>query len=410
MPTRSHRTERGAIAALLLALACPDVAAHDVTADPLPEAPGWQLGGALALVLPAADARWPTAAWPGVLTTGIAPPDQRGGLRLEHGTLGAAVRFDRSFGAQLAIGWHDRESAHLEAAVLIGRMALRDDTLEARAGRDLVRLGDVVDRAGQYDRFSQVPLARRAVLDDRWYDDGLVLAWRGAAHAGLLEAEIGAWRGRAFPGAAAGPPVPSVRIRFGWDPFDLQLGAARLRPEARGAAAQSAGEVGHAHGALDCRETLQQRVCFDGSSDVIAASLAWAPDALPWSVTLAGLSRRERGSFYSASGDAAIRTRVDGGWLDVAWQPAARWTVATRLERVVPDHRLEGVGTALLAREGGLAGAGPVSRASVAVLHQLTDALQLSVEAGHERFEGGRVSFAGLRAVWRAPRVLGAAW
>ncbi len=66
-----------------------------------------------------------------------------------------------------------------------------------------------------------------------------------------------------------------------------------------------------------------------------------------------------------------------------------RWTFATRLERLVPDHRLEGTGTALLAREGGLAGAGPVSRVSAAVLHELTDTLQLSIEAGHERFEEG---------------------
>lgn len=410
MPTRSRRTERRATLALLLAVACRGVAAHDVGVDPLPEAPGWQLGGAAALVLPAADARWPTAAWPGVLTTGIAPYDQRGAVRLEHGTLGAALRIDRSFGAHVAIGWHDRESAHVESAVLIGRTTFRDDTLEARFGRDLVRLGDAVDRAGLYDRFSQTPLAKRAAIDDRWFDDGLVVAWRAAADEGLREVELGAWRGRSFPGADSGPPVPSMRIGFGWDTFDLQFGAARLRPQARGAAARSAGTVGHAHGALDCRETLQQRVCFDGSSDVLAASVSWTPDALPWSVTLAGLSRRERGAFYSASGDAAIRTRVDGGWLDVVWQPAARWTVATRLERLVPDHRLEGVGTALLASEGGLAGAGPVSRVSVAVLHRLTDTLQLSVEAGHERFEGGRVSFAALRGVWRSTRVLGSAW
>lgn len=410
MPIRSHRTERRGIAALLLALAGGAATAHDVATDPLPQDPGWQVGGAVAVVMPWADARWPTAAWPGVLTTGIAPRDQTGGLRLEHATLAAAVLLDRGLGARIAIGWHDRESAHVEAATLIGRLGVGDDTVEGRLGRDLVRLGDAIDRAGHYDRFSQTPLAKRAVLDDRWYDDGLVLAWRRAAHDGLREAELGVWRGRAFPGAAAGSPVPSMRVRFGWDPVDVQIGAARLQPEARGAAAQSAGSVGHAHGALDCRETLQQRVCFDGTTDVLAASVSWTPEALPWSVTVAGLSRRERGSFYSASGDAAIESRVDGGWLDLVWRPAERWTAATRLERVVPDHRLEGTGTALLAREGGLAGAGPVSRASVAVLHELTAALQLSVEAGHERFEGGRVSFVGLRLLWRDARVFGGAW
>lgn len=410
MPTRSHRTERRAIAALLLALTCRGVAAHDVTVDPLPDSPGWRLGGAAALVLPHADARWPTAAWPGVLTTGLAPRDQTGGLRLEHATLDAAVLLERTLGARVAIGWHDRESAHVEAATLIGRSSIAEDLLEVRVGRDIVRLGDAIDRAGHYDRFSQTPLVKRAVLDDRWIDDGLVLAWRRAAHDGLREAELGVWRGRSFPGAAAGPVVPAMRIRFGWDPFDIQLSAARLQPEARGAAAQSAGSLGHAHGALDCRDSLQQRVCFDGVTDVLAASVSWTPDTLPVSITFAGLSRRERGAIHSMSGDASIMSRLDGGWLDIVWQPAARWALATRLERLVPDHRLEGTGTALLAREGGLAGAGPVSRASVALLHEITDALQLSIEAGQERFEGGRVSFLGLRAILRTNRMLGGAW
>jgi hypothetical protein len=404
MPIRSHRTDPRAVAALLLALACGRAAAHDVAADPLPGTPGWRFDGAAAVVLPTATARWPTAAWPGVLTTGIAPRDQTGAPRLEHATLGVAVLLERSIGARLAIGWHDRESAHVESATVIGRVPLGPDRLEARAGRDRVRLGDAIDQAGHYDRFSQTPLALRGVLDDRWIDDGVVLAWRRAAHDGLREAELGAWRGRAFPGAAAGAPVPTVRIRFGWDPFDVQLGAARLRPEGRGAAARSAGSVGHAHGTLDCRETLQQRTCFDGTTDVLAASLRWAPDALPWSVTLAGLSRRERGAFHSASGYASIDSRLDGGWLDLVWRADPRWTVATRLERLVPDHRLAGTGTALLARESGLADAAAVSRATLAVLYALTDTLQLSVEAGHERFEGGSVTFAGVRAVWRSDR------
>ena len=407
MPTRSPRTELRAVAALLLAIAVRGAAAHDVANDPLPEAPGWQLGGAVAVVLPWADARWPTAVWPGVLTTGLAPYDQRGRPRLEHATLAAAVLFAPAFGAHVAIGRHDRDSAHFEAAAVIGRLAIGDDVLEGRAGRDLVRLGDPIDRAGHYDRFSQTPLAKRAVLDDRWFDDGLVLAWRRAVHDGLRELEIGVWRGRAFPGAESGSPLPSMRVRFGWDPVDVQLGAARLQPRARGAAARSADSVGHAHGALDCRESLLQRVCFDGTTDVLSASVTWAPEAFSWSATLAGLTRRERGSFYSTSGDASIESRVDGGWLDLAWRPASSWSVATRLERLVPEHRLEGVGTVLLAREGGLAGAGPVSRATLAVLRELDETLQLSIEAGHERHEGGRVNFVGLRLVWRSARVLG---
>jgi hypothetical protein len=391
-------------------LTTPCLLAHEVDADPLPLAPGWHLGAAAAAVVPFADARWPTAVWPGVLTTGIAPPDQRGGVRLEHATIAAAARFDERFGASLAVGLHDRDGAHLEAATLIGRHALGEEVLEARVGRDLVRLGDAIDRAGHYDRFSQTPLAKRGVLDDRWIDDGVVLAWRGYRERGLRDIEAGLWRGRSFPGAAAGPAVPSLRVRLGWEHFDLQLAGVHLQPQARGAAAQSAGASGHSHGPLDCRESLQQRVCFDGTVEVLAASLQWLPDDLPWSVTLAGLSRRERGTMYSTSGSAAQRTRLDGAWLDLVWRPTGYWTLAMRLERLVPDTRLEGTGTAALASEGGLAGGGPVSRATFAVLREVGESLQLSIEAGHERFEAGQVSFIGVRAVWRSARLLAGTW
>ena len=410
MPTRFARTDPRAILALLAMLTAPCLPAHEVDADPLPLGPGWRLGAAAAAVAPFADARWPTAAWPGVLTTGIAPPDQRGGVRLEHATIAAAARFDERLGANLAAGLHDRDGVHLEAATLIGRHALGEDLLEARVGRDLVRLGDAIDRAGHYDRLSQTPLAKRGVLDDRWIDDGLVLVWRGDRERGLRDIEAGVWRGRSFPGAVAGPVVPSLRVRLGWEPFDLQLAGAHLEPQARGAAAQSVGASGHSHGPLDCRDSLQQRVCFDGTVEVLAASLQWLPDDLPWSLTLAGLSRRERGTMYSTSGSAAQRTRLDGAWLDLVWRPTGLWTVATRLERLVPDIRLEGTGTAALASEGGLAGGGPVSRVTIAVLREVGESLQLSIEAGHERFEGGQVSFIGLRAVWHSARLLAGAW
>jgi hypothetical protein len=411
MPTRSRRTDpRAAVALLLAALGSGGALAHDPTLDPLPDAPGWRVGTAAAAVAPYSGERWPTAAWPGVSTTGLAPRDQTGGVRLEHATIEAAARIEQRLGARLAVGWHDRERAHIEAATLIGRLGIDGGTLEARAGRDLVRMGDAIDRAGHYDRFSQTPLAKRAVIDDRWIDDGLVIGWTSDAEDGLRGIEGGLWRGRTFPAAAAGPRVPAMRIRFGWGDVDVQVAGAHLRPEGRGAAAQSAGTEGHAHGALDCRETLQQRVCFDGITDILAGSVQWAPDDGPWSVTLAGMSRRERGTLYSTNAAAAARTRVDGAWLDLAWRTRQRWTLATRLERLVPDTRLEGTGTALLARESGLAGGGPVSRATLAASYDVGAGLTVSAEVGEERFEGGQARFVALRAIWRGTRALEGGW
>ena len=410
MPTRSRPTDRCLVALALAALLAGSARAHEDGTEALPERPGWQIGGAAAVVLPHANARWPTAAWPGVLVTGSAPRDQRHGLRLEHAALGVAARLDERFGVQLAAGWHDRERAQIEAATLRARQPLGDNHLELRLGRDAVRLGGAVDGAGHFDRFSLAPLAKTAVLDEQWIDDGLTLAWRRTDANGLRAIEAGLWRGRGFPGGPHGPLVPLLRVHAGWDDVDAHLAAAHLQPTGRGAPARSAGSTGHVHGTLDCTASLQQRVCFDGTVDVYSASLQWEPDASDWTVAFAGLVRRERGALYSASGDAALKSRVVGAWADLAWRPAAPWTLALRLERLVPSNRLEGVGTALLAREAGLEHGGTVDRATVAVLHEPLDGLQLALEGGRERYAGGRVSHLALRASWRNPRWLGGTW
>lgn len=413
MRTRSPRLEA---AALVLALAATAARAHEPGADALPQTPGWQLGGALALVLPAADQRWPTANWPGVLVQGSAPPDQRRGLRLEHATLDLAARLNPWFGVQLAAGWHDRDDAHLEAAQLQGRLPAWGGELSAMLGRDTVRLGAVIDGAGHFDRFSQPPLAQRAVFDGPWVDDGLRVGWRPGADPdadvnGLRGVEIGLWRGRVFPGGPAGPAVPSVLLHAGWGHLDAHLGLARFEPEARGAAALSLGQTGHVHGALDCRRGLQQRVCFDGRADVLAGSLQWEPESVEVTLALAGLLRRERGTLYATSGSAALDTTLAGFWADAHWQAGARWTASARVERLVPKNRLTGVGTALLARDAGLANGAPVQRLTAALAYTLQPGLELALEAGRERADGGTaVSHIALRALWRSPRWLGGDW
>jgi len=411
MPIRSRRSDPRIWVAFVATVLGSSAFAHDPDTDPLPVSPGWRLGAAAALVAAFSQERWPTAGWPGVFATGIAPRDQTGGVRLEHATIEGAARLNGWLGAHLAIGWHDREEAHVEAATLILRQTRSTDAFQLQAGRSEVRLGSVIDRAGHYDRFSQPPLAKRAIVDDRWIDDGVALSWRRDHADGIRGIEAGVWRGQSFPGATAGEPVPSLRLHLGWGPFDAHLTAARFSPEGRGTVAAGTVESeGHAHGALDCRDTLQQRVCFDGTVDLLGASLAWTPAASAWSVSAAVMSRHERGLLYSTSGAATSSTRIDGGWIDVAWRAAARWTLAARAERLVPENSLEGIGTSLLAREAGMVPTGPVERATLALLHDLTPSIRLAVEIGEERFEGGQARFASLRAIWRQPGWLSGTW
>jgi hypothetical protein len=413
MPTRSRRAERRSrIAAALLGLAGSQAWAHEPGADALPETPGWQVGAAAALIAPAADSRWPAATWPGVLDSGSAARDQRHGLRLEHGTLDAATRVNRWLGAHLALGWHDREGRHVEAAKLQVRWPVGPDELQVELGRDTVRMGGVIDGAGHFDRFSQLPLAKRAVLGDQWIDDGVSASWRRAdVERGLRRVELGVWRGQTFPGGAHGPAMPALHLHGGWDHLDAHLFAAHLEPQGRGTLMQSAtGSPGHSHGSLDCRASLQQRVCLDGRVELLGSSLQWERADGGLLLSLAGLLRRERGALYSLSSTADYRATTQGLWADAAWKFRPSWTLAGRVERMVPRNNLAGASAGLLAQDAGLAQGAPVSRLSLALSRQLREGLELAFETGTEHTDSQRLNHLALRLLWREPRLLGGSW
>jgi hypothetical protein len=402
------------LAAGLLAGAASWTAAHEPGAEALPETPGWRLGVAAALV--AVDARepFPAPQWPGVLIFGSAPRDQRGGLRVEHAVVDAGLRLQPLFGAELgahlAVGVHDRDRPHTEAARVLLRWPLGGPSLELGLGRDTVRMGAAIDGAGHFDLFSLGPLAKRAVLNEQWVDDGLSLAWRRPVERGVRAVELGLWRGQAFPGGPRGETVPTLHLHAGYDHLDAHVFAARLAPQGRGAAVMSAGASGHLHTSPDCRATLRQLVCFDGKVEVLGGSLQWAPESLPLSFTVAGLARRERGALYSLSGDARYTADVQGAWADAVWQPGERWSGALRLERLAPRNTLAGVGAELLAREAGLIGGAAIQRWTVALLHAPWPGLQVALEAGQERGGALRQQHVALRLLWRQPALWGGAW
>ena len=419
MPTRLPHVERawGLAAGRVLRVCCAALIAHTLAqahepgADAVPETPGWRLGAAAALLLPDAGQRWPAARWPGVMTNGSTPREQRGGVRLEHGTLDLTARLDRHWGVHAALGWHDRDTAHAEALRVQARWAVGPDELELGLGRDTVRMGAVIDGAGHFDRFSQPPLAKRAVLNDTWIDDGVTLALRRSVEDGVRALDAGVWRGSGFPGGPAGDAVPAVHMHAGWGHLDAHLAAAHLAPRARGAAINtSATGGGHLHGRPDCRVSLQQRVCFDGQVDVLGASVHWEAERGDWLLALAGLARRERGALYSVSSDTRYRATVAGAWADMVWQPGGAWTVAGRLERLMPRSQLSGVGATVLAREAGLADAAVVRRLAFALSHRLPGGLQVALEAGQEDAGGVRARHVALRMLWNGATMGSLPW
>lgn len=370
--------------------------------DRLPAGPGWRVEAAAAAVAVHADGRWPAEDPRGVLVTGTQVPDRAGGLRLEHGLLAlgwrsspalwhgwlpAAVAAD-GLALRWVAGWHDRDAAHVEAAGLLLPWALDDGHLILALGREAVPMGPVIDRAGHLDLYGQPTLAQQATVGGTWIDDGLRLRWDADAQRGLRTLQAGLWRARAFPGGPAGPAAPSLQAQIGWDDWALDLFAARLAPEARGAAARTAGATGHVHGSLDCRRSLQQRVCFDGHSSLAAASLAWQPTGRPWQAAAALMWRHEQGALYSRESEVAWTGRTEGGWLDLRWTPRADWTLGWRAERLVPRHTLSGPGAAAIADSAGLSNAAPTTRLTLALGWTLRPGWQLSVETGRQRTAG----------------------
>lgn len=399
-----------AAAAATLLLAAASAGAHEPGSDAVPALPGWQAGAAVALQAVDADAAWPTPQWPGVLVLGQSPRDRRGRLVLEHATLSATARLNAMLGAELSLGWHDRDRAHVEAARLEVRWPLGPDRLLASLGRDTVRMGRTLDGAGHFDAFGQAPLAKRAVLDEQWLDDGLRLAWQRDVERGPQQLELGLWRGRHFPGGPAGPAMPTLHLQLGWDHWSGHLFAAHAEPEGRGAAAQSAAVSGHSHSVPDCRQSLQRVVCFDGRVELAGASLHWTGADERFSAAVAGLARQEHGALYSSSGDAAYRGTVAGAWAEAGWRWRPAWLLSARAERLVPRLSLQGVGASLVAREAGLADAAPVERLSLALAHDWRPGLRLGIEASDERGSTGHRSQLGLRLVWQDPQLLQGRW
>jgi hypothetical protein len=376
----------------------PDLQAHSLVADPIPETPGWRAGAGIAAGYLHADDPVPSRMLPGVLLIGEPAHDRRSGT-VEHMLFETAGRLNDHVGGVLAVGWHGDGSPHVEAAWVEGRHWSAAGLLSYGAGRLHVPIGHTLKSAGRFDRFSQVPLAKRAAFNDDWYETGVNLRWEPDT-AWRTEVNLGLWRGTAFPGAADGTPVPALHVGTQAGAWRLDGFAARVRADGRGTHVQRT-DAGHSHGAPRCDESLRQIVCLDGDADLLGGNVAWESDDHRLRAVLAGLARRERGALYSQNGDARYSGRTYGGWAELSWDLAARWSLATRLEAVSARHRLAGPGSTFVAGEAGLLDAGTTRRQTVSLEWRPSLAgLRLFLEAGQERITGERNPFVGLRFIW----------
>ncbi len=402
-PTRSRRADLLVVlAAVTLAPTC---WAHVIDDAALPKTErSWRVAASAAVLAPWACQDWPAPYWPGVLVTGGQPVAQDGRLVLEHATLDASFRLNTTWAFQATLGSHDREAAHWETARVAGRWSLGQGELRASLGRDTVRAGSVIDQAGHYDVLSQTPIAKLAATNGPWTDDGLRLGWHQRPDTdGLSGVEIGVWRGQAFPGGAGGPPAVTLHAQGRWHHLEADLLAGHFEPEGRGAAVRTASGSGHSHGSLDCRDSLQQMVCFQGRVDLLQGAVTWSTHDQRWQIRGALLAKRESGVLASTSAAADWQSTQLGGWADVRGplpvRDGLRW--ALRLEGLRSDQSLAGSGATFLARAAGLENAVHPWRSTLGLIQALPMGWQLSGEIGRERNGRGTNDFAALRLMWR---------
>ncbi|MBK6854165.1 MAG: hypothetical protein IPG93_21910 [Burkholderiales bacterium] len=396
-----------ALAAALAAAATPALA-HEMGDAVVPDSAGWRLGAAAAVSAVAANQTWPTTRWPGQPGSGQTPSERRGGS-LEHATvdLGASFGASASHSAYLALGQHGSDPAHTEAAWWRSRFDLGQHRLSAQLGRDRLPLGEPLRSAGHFDRYAQVPLIKRIVLNDDLMPDGLNLQWQRPEGAALQAVDAGVWRVRTYPGGVAGPLAPVLHLRGAVGDVSGDVFVAQLEPAGRATVAASS-SAGHTHSQPDCRVSLVGVACFDGRTRLGGASLRWEHAPTHAQLSLAVLAQFDQGELYSSRGAAAYSARIQGGWVDLAVPVTPTWTWGARLERSVASHELTGINASLVAEDAGLLTNQAVARASSMLAWQVLPSLTLSAEIGTERAGSATPTsrWAGLRLLWSDPRLL----
>lgn len=422
-PTRSRRLEARAVPhrsrlrrpwrllawGLIGGLAGGGAAAHTDARQAMTQSEGGHWSAAVALTTLDATADLPSRVLPAVLLQGGSGMDRRGG-QLEHGVVEASWRGSAQWAVALALGRHGSEPAHTESAWVRYTPHGFGGPWQIDAGRQRPDLGAVITPAGHFDRFTLMPLAKQAALGGDWVDDGVQAAYQHDSARARVRLQAGLWRASVFPGAPQGSLAVTAQPGVQWhDPSGAWAADAfwaHFEPRARGALIATTGG-GHVHGALDCGAGLSQRVCFDGRSEVLGASVRWQSALQPLRLEAAGLLRHEPGQLESMNGQARYRGRQGGVWAEVGWAWRQGLETAWRVEGVQASQWLQGSGASVLAREAGFAAYQPVRRLTWVLAHRPVPEMSVSFEAGRETAGPRAANFLAVRLVYRLSGAFG---
>ncbi len=335
----------------LLALAVTQVSqAHDNTPQPTAEHPFLLMGGAGLYALDA-SLPYPAARLPGILESGSARADERRS-GMDYLEAGVIARLGEGLMGKLKLARHggiapmsEVDEAWLSTARSVGTTALH-----AQAGRQLVPMGLENMKHFHTRPFGIAPLALRAAINDMWRADGVQInsEW------GAYSVGVGVWSNSAFPGAPSSG-INLATLRAGWQNQTVQLEAGYARANANaGRALITTGVAGHTHAIPSCATVSANRVCMLGNADLLTLAGKWVVNDA-WTVSGEWWAKQDSGRLDSLLGTPDYVGKFNGGWLDIGWQPRARWEIIARSERLIGTHTLVGANAALIATQAGIA-------------------------------------------------------
>jgi hypothetical protein len=380
MPIPSSKPAALLLPSLLLALAG-QAAAHETVA---PAEDRLSISGGFGLMSLHADEPYPAPRLPGVLEAGSPRADERRD-GLDYAEIALRARFSDALRGFLKVAHHGGpdSSNHTEEAWLEGHVAPAHDHLATlRVGRQLLPLGLLNPIHTHARDFGISPLAMRGAVNDYWRADGVRSDWN---HPAGWSVGLGAWRNQSFPGADAGG-FKLLTARAGWKNEAVQIEAGYANVNADGRALVTTGSAGHTHSLPSCTRITTDRVCFDGTAQLLSLAARWAPADSPLWVGAEWWYKREEGRLDSINGAPAYTGKLNGGWVDVGWRLAPGWEVIGRAERLVGRHHLAGVNAGLVATQTGLTDAdrNPTSLGAVVKWRPL-DGHRITAEWHRER-------------------------
>jgi hypothetical protein len=295
------------------------------------------------------DNAYPAARLSGVLESGSAREDERGGM-LSYAEVGFGTAFNETQSVKVKLAKHANTDPEVEMAWFEDRN-LANLALSYRLGRQMAPLG-FMNLQEVHNRESGIaPIAMRAVMNDAWTVDGGRMDYQLGKG---FDIGFGLWHNETFPGSPNTAGMNMRNLRLGWKGQSLKLEAGYAQVESSGRALISQGTSGHTHSLPSCDTVDQYRVCFKGDADIFNLAAEWKPQSTGLWLGGEWFVKQDKGLLDSYYGLPTYTGTFSGGWMDIGYAVSETLNLRFRLEQGVVEHRVNGSNATQIAKQAGI--------------------------------------------------------